>query len=91
MQKQPSKMIKIISQDVELTPARKTEGAIGFDLKAPRDITLHPLIPQKISLEIKLELPKTVGGIIMARSSLAEQGMMVLGVLSIQTSGITYI
>lgn len=72
-------VFSVVSDSNQLLPKKFSEKALGYDVFCPEDIILEPLKPTTVDLKIRVLMHQDYGLQIHARSSLASQGLVVLG------------
>lgn len=76
------KFMNVICDDY-FEPARGTEDAAGFDVKAAHDFVLKPGAKQLIGTGVRLEIPKGYFVMLVPRSSLGKKGLTLANTVGI--------
>ena len=78
------KRIQISEIEIQLladsiTPTKGTDGSAGWDLKANQSVTIQPGRRAKIDLGMKAAIPHQHCGLLVSRSKLASEGIIIVG------------
>ena len=71
-------LISVVQEGI-IVPEKATEGSVGFDLFAPKEIVLKAGARVSVDLGIQIQLPPGTFGLIKERSSYAAIGLLVIG------------